>query len=197
MGYVTTGEAAKCLGVTVKTVKRWIASGDLRGVQTLGGHWRIPEAALHRFMQERGMRSPKRDEAPRILIVDDDQAACALLVGILEACATPTEIKCVHDGYTGLVQVGAWQPDVLVLDILMPGIDGLQVLHRLRHDRKLLGDMAIVVVTSAFDQPDLMRSVRKAAPDAILFKPVDAREFLGVIKACLERAPMRLCAQEG
>jgi len=183
MGYVTTGEAAKMLGVGVNSVKRWIASGDLRGMQTPGGHWRIPETALHSFMRERGMMAPEREQraTPRVLIVDDDRAACALLGALLEQADTPLDVKCVHDGYTGLIQIGSWRPDVLVLDILMPGINGLDVLHRLRNDRELLGDMAIVVVTSAFDQTDLMRGVRKPRPDAVLSKPVDAQRLLGVV----------------
>jgi len=199
MGYVTTGEAAKMLGVGLNTVKRWIANGALRGIQTPGGHWRIPDAALQSFMQAQGMRSQGRgqDEIPRVLIVDDDEATCALLAAVLNQSDLSPEVKCVHDGYSGLVQVGAWRPDVLVLDILMPGINGLEVLHRLRNDRELLGDMAIVVVTSAFDQADLMRGVRKAAPDAILPKPVDARRFLDVIGACLHRTKAGLRTQEG
>jgi len=49
----------------------------------------------------------------------------------------------------------------------------------------LPGGMAIVVITSAFDRPDIMRTVRKAGPDAVLPKPVDARQFLTAISACL------------
>ena len=199
MAYVTTGEAAKLLGVGLNTVKRWIASGDLRGIRTPGGHWRIPEAALRSFMQARGMRIPMREDkaALRVLIVDDDQAACTMLAAILEQLDPAPEVKCVHDGYTGLIQIGSWRPDVLVLDILMPGINGLDVLHRLRSDRELLGDMAMVVVTSAFDQADLMRRVRQAAPDAILPKPVNAQRFLGVIEACLSRPEIKRGAWKG
>jgi excisionase family DNA binding protein len=187
MAYVTTGEAANMLGVGLNTIKRWIASGDLRGIRTPGGHWRIPELELQNFMQTHGMLTPGRDkkDPARVLIVDDAPSVCSLLTAVLEQAEFSSEVKCAHDGYTGLIQIGSWRPDVLVLDIFMPGINGLDVLHRLRDDRELLGDMAIVVITSAFDQPDVMQAVRKAEPQAILPKPVDAQQFLISISACL------------
>jgi len=187
MDYVTTGEAARVLGVGLNTIKRWIASGDLRGIQTPGGHWRIPEEALHSFMREHGFSTDTRAPGapPRVLIVDDDPSVCALLEAMLEQADFPCEVKSARDGYTGLIQIGAWRPDVLVLDILMPVFDGLDVLHSLRNNPQLPGGMAIVVVTSAFDRPDIMRTVHKSSPDAVLPKPVDARQFLAAIGACL------------
>lgn len=190
MHYVTTGEAANMLGVGLNTIKRWIASGDLQGIRTLGGHWRIPDLELQDFMQAHGMLTLARDKkAPtRVLIVDDTPSVCSLLSAVLEQANFPSDVKCAHDGCTGLIQIGSWQPDVLVLDILMPGINGLDVLRRLRNDSELLGNMAIVVITSAFDQPEIMRAVRRAKPDAVLPKPVDAQQFLATISACLVQA---------
>jgi len=187
MTYVTTGEAAHVLGVGLNTIKRWIANGDLRGIQTPGGHWRIPEEALYGFMRERGFSAAPHtsNTAPRVLIIDDDPSVCALLGALLEQADFSSEVKCIRDGYTGLVQIGSWRPDVLVLDIIMPGINGLDVLRRLRDDHELLGNMAIVVVTSAFDQPEIIRTVRKSFPDAVLPKPVNARQFLTAIGTCL------------
>jgi len=186
-GYVTTGKAAHMLGVGLNTIKRWIANGDLRGIQTPGGHWRIPGEALHSFMREHGFSAASHmsNATPRVLIVDDDPSVCVLLEAILEQADFSLEVKCIQDGYTGLIQIGAWRPDVLVLDIIMPGMNGLDVLQRLRDDHELLGNMAIVVVTSAFDQPDIVRAVHKARPDAALSKPVDTRQFLAAIGACL------------
>jgi len=187
MVYVTTGEAAQELGVGLNTIKRWIANGDLQGIQTPGGHWRIPEEALHGFMREHGFSAAPHtpNATPRVLVVDDDPSVCALLEAILEQADFPCEVKSARDGYAGLVQIGSWRPDVLVLDILMPVFNGLDVLHSLKYNRELPGGMAIVVITSAFDRPDIMRTVRKAGPDAVLPKPVDARQFLAAIGACL------------
>jgi excisionase family DNA binding protein len=187
MAYITTGEAADKLGVGLNTIKRWIASGNLHGIRTPGGHWRIPDQELLGFMQSHGMLASARDEkdAARVLIVDDDPSVCSLLAAVLEQAEFSSETKCAHDGCTGLIQIGSWRPDVLVLDIFMPGINGLDVLHRLHNDRELLGNMAIVVITSAFDQSNLMRTVREAGPVAVLPKPIDAQQFLATINTCL------------
>jgi CheY-like chemotaxis protein len=131
------------------------------------------------------MLTPARDgkDPARILIVDDDPFVCSLLTALLEQAGFFSEVKCAHDGGTGLIQIGSWQPDVLVLDIFMPGINKL--LHYLENNRKLLGDMTIVVITSAFDQPNVIRTVRKAKPDAVLPKPIDAQQFLTTVSAYL------------
>lgn len=179
--YMTTGEAARLLGVGLNTIKRWIANGALEGVRTPGGHWRIPEMALRRLMHASGRKRL------RILILDDDPAACELLSAVLERFKIPCECRCVYHGYSGLIQIGAWRPDVFVLDILMPGINGIDVLHRLYDDPELRAGMITMVVTGAYDRTPLIRAVRSAGADAILPKPVDAARFLESLDACLRK----------
>ncbi|WP_434782217.1 response regulator [Ferrovum myxofaciens] len=183
---MTTGEAARMLGVGLNTVKRWINRGDLRGVCTPGGHWRISKEDLYAFMRGKGLPIPGRDKTTpvRMLIVDDDPFVCTLLRAVLEQADFPSETQCVHDGYTGLMRIGAWRPDVLVLDILMPGINGLEVLNRIRADPDL-DDMAIVVITAIFDRSDVVQAARSAGVAAILPKPVEARRLLDIIGACM------------
>jgi len=187
MVYVTTGGAARMLGVGVNTVKRWIGSGDLTGIQTPGGHWRLPEPSLLSFMRKRGMSIPTSGGSgpAKVLVIDDDPATWTLIEGILEQAEFSSQVKCVGDGYTGLVEIGSWQPDVLVLDILMPGINGLEVLDRLRSNQQLAGNMAIIVVTAAFDEPDISRQVWEATPNALLPKPVEAEQFLTTVRDAL------------
>ena len=186
MAYVTTGDAARMLGVGLNTVKRWIGSGALQGVCTPGGHWRISREDLYAFMKSNGMPIPERKKACpfRVLIIDDDPVVCALHQALLEHAGFPSEIQCVHDGYTGLMRIGSWRPDVLVLDVLMPGIDGLEVLHRIRADHDL-DEMAIILVTAIFDQHEVVQAARSAGVAAILPKPVESRRLLDIVGACL------------
>ena len=174
------------LGVGLNTVKRWINKGDLRGACTPGGHWRISKDDLYAFMRARGLSIPgRRKTTPaRVLIIDDDPSECTLLRAVLEQADFPLNIQCIHDGYTGLMRIGAWRPDMLVLDILMPGIDGLEVLNRIRADPDL-DDMAIVVVTALFDRSDVVQAARSAGVAALLPKPVEARRLLDIVGACL------------
>ncbi len=193
MAYITTGEAARILEVGLNTVKRWISSGALRGVCTPGGHWRISQEDLYGFMQANGMPIPGRGrETPaRMLIVDDDPSVCALHRAILEHADCHADIQCIHDGYSGLMKIGSWRPDVLVLDILMPGVNGLEVLRRIRDDHDPC-DMAIIVVTGAYDRPDVAQAARNARAAAVLPKPVEARRLLDVVGAYLSGQVGRL-----
>jgi len=179
--YLTTGEVARRLGVGLNTVKRWIANGLLRGVQTPGGHWRIPEDSLEAFLRDRGMLDIGRPM--RVLVVDDEPPVCLLLSDMLQQCWPEIEVKSVQDGYTGLVEIGRWRPDILLLDIFMPGIDGLEVLRRLRADEALRGDMDIIVITAGYDRPEIRRQLSGQA-DAVLSKPVELNAFRAAIESC-------------
>lgn len=186
---MTTGNVARLLGVGLNTVKRWISSGALRAVCTPGGHWRISNDDLDLFMRANGMKVPNSGKLnlARVLVVDDDPSACALYEAVLEQIDIPLEVQCVHDGYTGLMKIGAWRPDILVLDILMPGINGLEVLHRIRENTK--GDnMAVIVVTAIPEQPEVMSTLKSAGVVAVLPKPLEVQRFIDVTSACLTLA---------
>lgn len=183
---MTTGNVARQLGVGLNTVKRWISSGALRGVCTPGGHWRISSEDLYLFMRKKGMTMAVSGQAnsSRVLVIDDDPSACELYRAVLEQTDVPLEVQCAQDGYTGLMKIGAWQPDILVLDILMPGINGLEVLRRIRENSE--GEnMAVIVVTAIPEQPDVRLTLRSAGVAAVLPKPLEVQRFMDVIGACL------------
>lgn len=178
MPYLTTGEAARMCGVAVNSIKRWMRQGRIPHIQTPGGHWRIPKGDFQRFMATLKPRMDAED-LPRVLIIDDDPQVCAILEAALASEALfPCETACAHDGYGGLIQIGRWCPDLLVLDIMMPGINGLELLHRLHAEPVLCVDMKILVCTAADDRPVVMRRIEDARPDAVLYKPVGIQDFL-------------------
>ena len=180
MPYISTGDAAGICSVGINTIKRWIRQEKLPAHVTPGGHWRISVNAFVSFLKEHGMPVPAHLQhvEPGILIIDDDPATCSLLADTLDAAAFAAEVNCVHDGYTGLIKIGQLQPQLLVLDILMPRINGLEVIRRLRNDPDIDQHMRILVVTGARDNKQLMQQLRAAGPDAILFKPIDLQEFV-------------------
>jgi len=195
MGYLTTGEAADICGVRTNTIKSWIRKGDLKGVMLPGGHWRIPKQTFVHFLQAWNIPVPEpllRGEAPaRILAVDDDPQAHEFIRGAMEVAQYPTEVYTESDGYSGLIQIGRIQPQLLVLDIMMPGINGLEFIHRLKAQPELSGTMRILVLTGAKDGRLLMRKLKEAGPDEILFKPVGVQHFTKTVgrllgKKCTE-----------
>lgn len=182
MHYLTTGEAARVCGVHVNTIKGWIRKGAFEAALMPGGHWRIPKRAFIGFLQKRNIPVPESlagDGGPaRILIIDDDPQVQDFVRGALESAPFASDIHTADDGYSALIRIGHLQPQLLVLDIMMPEINGLELIHRLRKEPGLAGDMRILVLTGAKDRRLVVQRLREARPDAILFKPVNVEQLL-------------------
>ncbi len=179
MIFFTTGKAAKMCGVGVNTIKNWIQNGSLQAIQTPGGHWRIPQDAFLEFadrfsipLPDSMMDQTSTREQKRFLIVDDDPAVHELIVGALDLSLFHHETVSAYDGCSGLMQVGIFRPHVLILDIMMPEINGLEVIHRLKLQGENLGGMKILAITAATDRFLVMKKLKEAGPDAILAKPL-------------------------
>jgi len=116
-----------------------------------------------------------------VLVVDDDDMIRRLLRTVLEA----DEIEVVEapDGEAALSALADLQPTVIVLDVMMPGLDGLEVCRRIDHEN------AKVVMLTARDDPELERAAIEAGADAFLTKPFSSIELLDLIERLLESVP--------
>ncbi|HET8522410.1 MAG TPA: response regulator transcription factor [Thermomicrobiales bacterium] len=117
----------------------------------------------------------------RILLVEDDRHISRLLE--LELGHRGLDVTCVYDGLSALPAIAEFAPDVIVLDILLPGMDGERVLRQLRQG----GDTTPVVMLTARDKPrDKVRNLDTGADD-YLTKPFDVEELLARLRAVLRR----------
>ncbi len=115
-----------------------------------------------------------------VLVVDDDDMIRRLLRTVLEA----DEIEVVEapDGDSALASLAVLQPTVIVLDVMMPGLDGVEVCRRVDHDRTK------VVMLTARDDPGLEKAATEAGADAFLTKPFSSIELLDLMERLLEPA---------
>lgn len=187
MKYITTGQAARICGVGVNTIKRWIQNGALKAIVTPGGHWRIPESDFNRLLETHGMQHPRQPDntAYKILLVDDDSAMCDFMTGALDTASFQYEGEYAHDGYSGLIKVGSMQPDLLILDIMLPEINGLEIIHRLRANPDLSPLPKILAITGAGDRRIVRKGLERANPDAVLFKPLGIEQFVSTVTQLL------------
>jgi two-component system OmpR family response regulator len=173
MRLLTTGQVAGSCQVTIPTVKRWIREGHLTAFQTAGGHFRVTEDEFRRFQAVHRMpvdRAGAEIEAlPKILVVDDD---AALLDTLWEALTWDGryKVELAQDGYEGLIKVGSFAPNLLVLDIRMPGLNGFQVCRRVKAD-PATRDTRILAMTGHGGQ-HTREQILEAGADGFLEKPI-------------------------
>jgi excisionase family DNA binding protein len=147
---LTTQDAALLCGVARRTMLRWVESGLIRGHTTPGGRWRIRREDLETFMREQGMGGPTEAAPtgpPRIGIVDDDPAHVDATRRWLEEVLPGAEVRVAYDGFSAGLLVRDHLPHILLLDVLMPGMDGYDVCERIRSDATF-DEVAIFAVSS-------------------------------------------------
>lgn len=152
--FYSTQEAADVLGVSRTTVQQMVELGQLRAWKTAGGHRRIDPASVHALIQS-GQPNPAPAPAIpaggaryRILIAEDDPIARRLYEVRIDEWQLPIELRTVESGVDALVQIANWTPNLLVLDLLMPGMDGSEVARRLKLN-SAFADLDILIATGA------------------------------------------------
>ena len=108
-----------------------------------------------------------------VLVVDDDEMIRRLVRAVLEA--DEFEVAEARDGQAALALASETRPSVVVLDIMMPGLDGVEVCRRLDHDQ------VRVVILTARDDPKLETEAREAGADAFMTKPFAPMELLDLV----------------
>jgi len=180
MRFMTTGAVAAACQVTIPTVKRWIREGHLAAFRTMGGHYRVTAEAFDRFRTARHIPlvDAAPEESPKVLIVDDDPTTLAMLADALTWVGR-YKVEVAQDGYEGLIRVGGFRPDVLVLDIRMPGLNGFQVCQRIKADPATRSTRILAI--SGYVEGDTTTRVFEAGADAFLEKPIDLARLRGEV----------------
>lgn len=151
----TTIEVASLLGLAVRSVQLMVDRGELDAWKTPGGHRRISRASVERWLAERrggarpadaGARGSAR-RAQRVLLIEDS-VHFQNLVRLLASQKFPqVELHVADEGFVGLAMAGQLQPDVLIVDILLPGIDGATLITSLRSHPQFRQSRLIVITS--------------------------------------------------
>ncbi|MBY0111713.1 MAG: response regulator [Phycisphaerales bacterium] len=193
----TTGEAAAVCKVSQQTIIRCFDAGRLTGFRVPGSKFRrIPRDELLRFMQANSIPTDilgvheNKDTRTRVLIVDDDEA----FVRLGEHAFSDTsryEVRTAATGYDAGLATEAFRPHVIVLDLMLPDINGVLVCSRLRQ-REEFKDTCVLCVSGSEQQSDFDR-VMAAGANGYLRKPVSTNDLRLRVDALLNPA-MRLAA---
>jgi len=181
----TTGEAAEVCQVSQQTIIRCFDAGRLKGFRVPGSRFRrIPRDELIKFMKDNDipldrLASGKR----RILVVDDDEQILELFIDVLERDGR-FEIKTAGTGYDAGVPSQSFRPDLMLLDYMLPDVNGNVVCKTVR-DNPDLTDMKIIIVSGVVNQ-DEIDDLLKAGADDFVKKPFNIDKLLGRIGELLE-----------
>jgi len=178
----STAYVARLLGVSVPTVQRWVDSGHLKAWKTIGGHRRIEAESAERLFraQDAGLRSAPPEPPVSVVIVDDNPDDRELLVVLVENSLPGAAITVAENGFQGLVAIGRHRPQLVVTDIAMPHMDGLEMLREIatRGDIRPQAILAVSSRTSA----QLARQGGLPADVKLIAKPIEPRAFIAAVR---------------
>jgi excisionase family DNA binding protein len=168
----TTGEAAKICKVSQQTIIRCFDSGQLKGFRVPGSRFRrIPRAELFMFMRDNGIPTDALESGKRkIMVVDDDVALVELITDMLERDGR-FEVRSVNNGFDAGMMVKEYHPDLLVLDVMLPDINGKEVCQRVRGD-STMDDVKIICISGMVEQ-DKIEDLRQSGANDFLQKPFE------------------------
>ena len=171
----TTFEAAKLCHVSPLSIINWVNAGRLPAFRTPGGHRRIRREDLVRFMRDTGMPVPEElregTGRPRVLVVDDDASIREVLSENLTGRSPSYEVMSAADGFEAGRLVATFRPDIVLLDLRMPGMDGFQVCKTIKADPET--SSTVVIAMTGYYTPETEARILECGALRCVVKPIE------------------------
>jgi two-component system, OmpR family, response regulator len=173
----TTGEAAEICKVSQQTIIRCFDSGRLKGFRVPGSRFRrIPRDALIQFMKDNGIPPDQLESGKiKVLVVDDDPEIVELFVDVLERDGR-FEVRTADSGYTAGIVTNEFKPDLIILDYMLPDINGNVVCRTIR-EREEFATTKIIIVSGVVNQ-DEINDLLKSGADEFIKKPFNIERVI-------------------
>jgi CheY-like chemotaxis protein len=187
-GLLKLGEVAELSGLSLGTVRHYSNIGLIKPEQRTEGNFRlfdrlktIGRLDAVKKMIAQGMSLEKilavidqqSQSQKEVLIVDDEQIVCELIEGLLQSRLIKTKI--VNDGFAAGQALGETIPDLVILDLHLPGIDGFEICKRIKQDPRLARTRILAI--TGFDSPENAQKILACGADKYLAKPFDIQEL--------------------
>lgn len=171
---LTTGQVASYCHVSHVTVLKWIKEGRLKAYTIPSGHYRIQKQDFHDFLVQHNMPVDEAffaEEAVKVLVVDDDAKTYKLITSVLDEYKFTSAANSFEAGQ----QLGNFQPDLLILNLDTPGIDGLEICQSVKANPKTKRTKILALAKSADDKA--VTDALACGADGYLVKPLQAEEL--------------------
>ena len=184
----TTFEAAKLCHVSPLSIINWVNAGRLSAFRTPGGHRRIRREDLLLFMRDNGLPIPEEMQQGsgrrKVLIVDDEPSIRELLAEHLSTRTSPYEVSTAADGFEAGRLVATFRPDVVLLDLRMPGVDGFQICRTIKADPDTSN--VVVIAMTGYYSPETEARVLECGAVRCFAKPLDPTTLSAFIDSIFE-----------
>ena len=170
---LSTGQVAELCGFSPSAVLQWIRSGKLPAYSSPGGQNRIDPEHLLGFLHAHGMRVPPELESldvHRVLIVEDEAFVCEVLERMLRESGLPCEVEGAENGVIGCMKIPTFRPHLIVLDVIMPELDGGELCHVVRASKEFSGTKLLLV--TGYPDDRVSRTRWRRAPTAAFRSPL-------------------------
>ncbi|MFZ2148108.1 MAG: response regulator [Sedimentisphaerales bacterium] len=181
----TTGEAAEICRVSQQTIIRCFDAGRLDGFRVPGSKFRrIPRQNLIKFMKDNNIPLDSIESGKRkVLVVDDDAEIVELIVEVLERDGR-FEVKTASSGYEAGMATERFRPDLILLDYMLPDVNGNVVCQTIRRNPEF-ENIKIIIVSGVIKEDEIAQLLKSGAEDFIR-KPFNISELTNKITAVLQ-----------
>ena len=186
--YYTTYQVARFLGVSLPTVVNWVNNGLLSAHRTPGGHRRIAHNDIIAFARKNNYPIARElldrgEKKPRVLVVDDEKDFSDMVREYL-TLKGEIEVEVAESGFEAGFTVARFKPDLILMDIMMPGMDGFEV-HKMLRDDPDTRHIPVVACT-AYRDDQMAEKISAAEFDGFVEKPLKLDSLLDLVRTKLQ-----------
>ena len=184
--YLSPKKVAQMLMVSTESIRLWAEKGALKATTTIGGHRRFKVDDIQSFAKENGIELVvvgSNDDSPlKILIVDDEESYAQMLKELLVTELADVQIKISLDSFDVATQLLSFMPDIILLDIKMPHLNGFQVCKSIKAGQgSLYADVRVIAISGNASEEEKQRIIKIGA-EACFDKPIKTSALLKIIK---------------
>lgn len=176
---MSTAEVARLFRVSVPTIQRWVDAGHLKAWKTPGGHRRV-DAASVQALRAGPVQAAAAAGAVQVVVVDDNPDDRDLLEAIVHEALPGALVAVFDNAVQALVAIGRHAPAIVITDIVMPHMDGLEMIHQLSGHCEVTPRLLVVVSATL---PGSAARARGMPADAVFMaKPLDAQRLVALLR---------------
>ena len=168
--FISSTKAANILNVSLRTIHLWVEKGTLQAWKTPGGHRKITLASVEKIQHQQSEVAERNTSLPGIVIIENNPSQRMRYQDFFNKQDFPVELTFADNGYAGLIAIGQHKPDLVITDLEIPNMDGVQLIQEIRKQPELTN--LNIIIISSMDKADIEQQA-DCRDCAIFSRPID------------------------